>query len=223
MSTPSHSPRPAKPVPAGICDYLLSGHHYTAADREAAEKALALAPEGRLAALENRAFLQRAVRYIAQHGVRQYIDIGSGFPTAGPVHAIASEIVPDPHVVYVDYEPTVAELCRTLVRSPHVVTVVHDLRHPWHIIDDPEVAQRWPGSSTGPSRSPCLWWPSSISSHLVRIRSRSSRRSGTTWSGSYLVLSHAAHRENPDAVEEAARAWDNATSRLTLRTPHRHR
>ena len=74
------------PSPAGIYDCLLHGQHHSPADREAAEKALALAPKARFAALENRTFLQRAVRYVAAHGVRQYIDIGSGFPTVGPVH-----------------------------------------------------------------------------------------------------------------------------------------
>jgi hypothetical protein len=69
-----------RPSPAGIYDYLLGGQHHTAADRGAAENALALAPEARFAALENRAFLQRAVRYLAGQGVRQYIDLGSGYP-----------------------------------------------------------------------------------------------------------------------------------------------
>lgn len=85
-----------RPSPAGIYDYFLGGHHYSEADRAAAEEALAIAPEGRFAARENRAFLQRAVRYIAAQGVRQFIDIGSGYPTAGPVHEIAAEAVPDP-------------------------------------------------------------------------------------------------------------------------------
>ncbi len=141
-SLPSRLPGPATvPSPAGIYDYLLCGDHHSAADREAAEKALALAPEARFAALENRAFLQRAVRYIAERGVRQFIDLGSGYPTASPVHEIAGESVADQHVVYVDYDPAVARLSRALLRSANVVTVMHDVRRPWHIIDDPDVAR----------------------------------------------------------------------------------
>src|ERR1044071_9567759 len=95
----------SRPSPAGIYDYFLGGHHYSEADRAAAEEALAIAPEARFAARENRAFLQRAVRYCAARGVRQFIDIGSGGPTAGPVHEIAAEAGPDPRRLYVDYDP----------------------------------------------------------------------------------------------------------------------
>src|SRR5450759_2322755 len=143
MSSPQRPSGSAVTVssPAGIYDYLIGGAHHSAADREAAQRALASAPEARPIALENRAFLQRAVRYIAHRGVSQYIDVGSGFPTASPVHEIAADIVADPHVLYVDYDPAVIALSRELPQSPAVVTVAHDLRRPWGIIDDPDVAR----------------------------------------------------------------------------------
>lgn len=217
---PSPPPQPsgplAAPSPAGIYDYLLNGQHHSAADREAAENALAIAPETRFAALENRAFLQRAVRYVAEHGVRQYIDIGSGYPTAGPVHEVAGQIVTDPHVVYVDYDPEVASLSRTLLRSPNVVTLAHDLRHPWHIIDDPEVAR-------------LIDWSEPVAVLMVAILhfvtdADDPKEIIATFRdqmapGSYLILSHGVHGETPDTAEEAIRAWDDATSRVTLRTP----
>ncbi len=87
---PGSASSAGKPTPAGIYDYLLGGHHHGAIDREAAEKVLAIAPEASFGARENRAFIQRVTRYAAVHGVRQFIDIGSGFPTVGPVHEIAS-------------------------------------------------------------------------------------------------------------------------------------
>jgi S-adenosyl methyltransferase len=204
----------ATPSPAGIYDYLLRGGHHSAADRDAAEKALAVAPETRFAAVENRAFLQRAVRYVAKRGVRQYIDIGSGFPTAGPVHEVAGEIVADPHVVYVDYDPAVARLSRMLLRSANVATIVHDLRHPWHVIDDPDVAR-------------LIDWSEPVAVLMVAILhfiAENPKEIIATFRdhmapGSYLVLSHGCHGESPDTADQAVRAWDNATSRVTLRTP----
>jgi O-methyltransferase involved in polyketide biosynthesis len=217
MSAPSQpSGSASRPSPAGIYDFLLGGEHHSAADRQAAQKALAIAPEGRFAAAENRAFLQRAVRHTAERGVRQYIDIGSGFPTAGPVHETAAGVVPDSRVVYVDYDPAVAALSRRLVRSPNVITVVHDLRHPWDIIDDAEVAG-------------LIDWSAPVALLMVAILHFVTDEEDPAEiiatfrdqmaPGSYLILSHACHGENPDAVEEAARAWDSAKSRMTLRTP----
>lgn len=200
--------------PGRVYDYLLGGRHHSAADREAAEKALAIAPETRFAARENRAFLQRVVRYIADHGVRQYIDIGSGFPTVGPVHEIAAEIVADPHVVYVDYDPAVAALSRELLKSPNVVTIARDLRRPWDIIDDPAVTA-------------LIDWSKPVAVLMVAILHFVAENPAEIIAtfrdhmapGSYLVLSHGSHGENPDAAEEASRAWDGARSALTLRPP----
>ncbi len=216
MSNPPPAPGRSGPSPAGIYDYLLGGHHHRAPDREAAEKALAIAPEARFAARENRAFLQRVVRYIADHGVRQYIDIGSGFPTSGPVHEIAAEIVADPHVVYVDYDPAVATLSRELLKSPNVVTIARDLRSPWDIIDDPEVTRLVDWSQPVAVLMVAIL-------HFVTDEENPAEIIATFRDhmapGSYLVLSHGSHGENPDAAEEASRAWDSARSALTLRTP----
>lgn len=213
MSTPSL--HPTRPSPAGIYDFLLGGDHHSAADREAGEKALTIAPEGRFAAVQNRAFLQRAVRYVSECGVRQFIDIGSGYPTAGPVHEIAAGIVADPHVVYVDYDPEVAALSRTLVRSANVTTVVHDLRRPWDIIDDPDVARLIDWSQpVAVLMAAILHFVTDAEDPAEIIATFRDQMAP----GSYLVLSHGCHGENPDAVEEASRAWDAARSRLTLRS-----
>jgi len=202
--------------PAGMYDYFLGGSHHSAADREAAQRALATAPEARSIALENRAFMQRAVRYIAQRGVRQYIDIGSGFPTAGPVHEIAAEAVARPRVLYVDYDPAVVALNRGSRQSPNILTVAHDLRRPWDIIDDPGVAR-------------LINWSEPVAVLMVAILHfvTDSENPGEIIAtfrdhmaaGSYLVLSHASQGERPDAAEEAARSWDNARSPVTLRAP----
>ena len=75
-----------RPAPARIYDYLLSGTHNFASDREAAKRIMALVPEIRDCAWANRGFHQRAARWIAGRGVTQFIDIGSGLPTAGNTH-----------------------------------------------------------------------------------------------------------------------------------------
>jgi hypothetical protein len=214
----STSPQPSgtgRPSSAGIYDYILGGQSHTAADRDAAEKALALAPDFRFAAIENRAFLQRAVRYLAGRGVRQYIDIGSGYPTAGPVHEVAAEIVADPHVVYVDYDPAVADRSRALVTSPYVAVVRHDLRRPLDIIDDPDVARLIDWSQPVAVLMVAVLHFVPEAANPAQIIATFRRRLSP---GSYLVLSHGSPRQERGTAQEAARAWAGATPGLTGRT-----
>src|SRR5215831_6288080 len=91
------------PHPARMYDALLGGKDNYAADREAVRHVLKAAPEARDSARANRAFLQRAVRFlVAEAGIRQIIDIGTGIPTAGNVHQVAGQIAPETRVVYAD-------------------------------------------------------------------------------------------------------------------------
>jgi hypothetical protein len=218
MSSPKQSARPPVPVssPAGIYDYLLGGNHHSAADREAAGKALSIVPETRYAARENRAFVQRAVRHIGRQGVSQYIDIGSGFPTAGPVHEIARETITDPHVLYVDYDPLVTALGHELLNEPCTVIARHDLRRPWNIIDDPDAIRLIDWSK------PVAVLMAAIL-HFVKDEESPEQIIATFRDqmapGSYLVLSHVSQGENPDGAEKAAQVWDRATSPVTLRKP----
>src|SRR5262249_18684898 len=94
-----------RPSAARIYDYLLGGSHNFAADREIARQAVAGMPDVAVQARANRAFLHRAVRYLVDAGVRQFLDIGSGVPTVGNVHEIAQAEAPDAGVVYVDIDP----------------------------------------------------------------------------------------------------------------------
>jgi hypothetical protein len=103
---------------ARIYDYLLGGKDNYAADRAAAEEALKIYPEWAFTARANRAFLGRVVRYLAgEAGIRQFLDIGSGIPTAGNLHQVAQEITPETRVVYVDYDPVVLAHARALLTS----------------------------------------------------------------------------------------------------------
>ena len=126
---------------ARIYDYFLGGKNHFAADRETADKILQANPAIRVAARENRAFLGRAVRYLAaEAGIRQFLDIGTGLPTVGNVHEVAQAVAPTSHVVYVDNDPLVLTHARALLNSaPEGRTAyIHaDLREPRAILDDP--------------------------------------------------------------------------------------
>jgi hypothetical protein len=103
---------------ARMYDYLLGGKDNYAADRAAVEAALKVWPDMAVGTRANRAFLGRAVRYLtAQAGIRQFLDIGTGIPTAGNTHEIAQEIAPQTRVVYVDYDPVVLAHARALLTS----------------------------------------------------------------------------------------------------------
>jgi O-methyltransferase involved in polyketide biosynthesis len=89
-------------------DYYLGGKNHFAADRELAERMLVSVPTARTAARENRAFLGRAVRFLAgEAGIRQFLDIGTGLPTANNTHEVAQRAVPGARIVYVDNDPIV--------------------------------------------------------------------------------------------------------------------
>jgi hypothetical protein len=103
---------------ARIYDYLLGGKDNYAADRAAAEAALKIYPAGVSGARANRAFLGRAIRYLTTDaGIRQFLDIGTGIPTAGNTHEVAQAIAPESRVVYVDYDPVVLAHARALLTS----------------------------------------------------------------------------------------------------------
>src|SRR6185503_17801486 len=115
---------PSTPNVARMYDYYLGGKDNFAADREAAEMALKVAPELRVGARELRAFLRRTVRFLVGAGIRQFVDIGCGLPTQGNVHEIAQVAAPDARVVYVDNDPVVTAHARALLEGNPLVAVV---------------------------------------------------------------------------------------------------
>ena len=120
---------------------MLGGKDNFAVDRAASEAALRITPDGPQAGQAARAFLRRAVRYLAgEAGIRQFLDIGSGLPTQGNVHEIAHEVDPGIRVVYVDNDPMVLAHSRALLDDAHTTTVVRaDLRQPQEILKHPDV------------------------------------------------------------------------------------
>ncbi|MFI5953338.1 SAM-dependent methyltransferase [Cryptosporangium sp. NPDC051539] len=120
-----------QPNAARMYDYFLGGSHNFAADRSAADGLLRVAPDARANARENRAFLRRVVGYLLGAGVRQFLDLGSGIPTAGNVHEITHATDPEARVTYVDVEPIAVETSRVLLAGVPNAEIVHaDLREP---------------------------------------------------------------------------------------------
>lgn len=129
----------SKPSVARMYDYYLDGKDNYQVDRDAVDRIAQAMPDVRQGVRENRAFLRRAVRYMARQGIRQFLDIGSGLPTVGNTHEIAQEINPDARVVYVDSDPVVLAFGRALLATDDNTTVVAaDMRHPADVLDHPE-------------------------------------------------------------------------------------
>jgi hypothetical protein len=129
-----------RPNAARIYDYLLGGYHNFEVDRLAAEQLAQVYPDMRLSARVNRAFLRRCVRFLAEQGIDQYLDIGSGIPTVGNVHQVAQEANPAARVVYVDIDPVaVAHSQAMLQGNPNATAIGADARQPDQILDHPEV------------------------------------------------------------------------------------
>jgi len=132
---------PTKPNVARVWDYWLGGKDHFSADRELAEKMLAVHPVSAQMARENRQFLSRAVSYVATRGVRQFIDVGAGLPTALNTHEIAQHVIPEARVAYVDNDPVVISHARSLLaKSPGVIAVPGDMRDPEGVLSDAGLA-----------------------------------------------------------------------------------
>ncbi|WP_226961324.1 MULTISPECIES: SAM-dependent methyltransferase [Streptomyces] len=133
--------RTDQPHSARMYDYLLGGKDHYTVDAEAAEQALAPFPLLRTAARENRAFLGRAVRHLVREtGIRQFLDLGSGLPTAENVHQVAQRVDPSARVVYVDNDPIVlVHGSALLARDAHTAVIQGDIRRPTEVLEDPQV------------------------------------------------------------------------------------
>lgn len=131
-------PQPSIPNVARIYDFMLGGKDNFAADRAAAAKVMQEIPHSPLACRQNREFLARVVRLLAQAGIRQFLDIGCGLPTGNNVHQIAQATAPHSRIVYVDYDAVVVSHARALLENGHpgVLAIEGDLRDPEKITSD---------------------------------------------------------------------------------------
>jgi S-adenosyl methyltransferase len=132
----------SRPSPARMYDRYLGGTANFQADRDAVDRILALVPEIRDAAWANRGFLQRAVRWMAERGIRQFVDLGAGLPTQRSTHEVAREIRPDARVLYTDNDPgVIAHGHEMLAGVPGTAVIEVDFRQPGELLGHPETGR----------------------------------------------------------------------------------
>jgi hypothetical protein len=129
----------SRPSPARMYDCYLGGTANFQADRDAVDRIIELVPEIRDAAWANRGFLQRAVRWMAERGIRQFIDLGAGLPTQRATHEVARDVIPDARVLYTDNDPgVVAHGYQILAEVPGTAVIEADFRKPQELVEHPE-------------------------------------------------------------------------------------
>ncbi|HEV3361781.1 MAG TPA: SAM-dependent methyltransferase [Pseudonocardiaceae bacterium] len=201
-----------KPSVARVYDVHLGGAHNFAVDREVAAELARIMPDLPGLFRANRSFLRRAVRFLVDAGVTQFLDLGSGIPTAGNVHEIAQLANPECRVVYVDVDPVaVAHSRRILAENPRADALRGDLRRPAEILADPLV-----GELLDVDRPVAVLLVAALNfvsdadepGEIIR------RYLERVPAGSYLVLSHPTHgtvapQQSKAAVEVYRRDVDN--------------
>lgn len=209
--TVSHSAR--------IWNYWLGGKDNYAVDRTAGDKVAAMLPIIVVQARADRAFLGRAIRYLAgAEGIRQFLDIGTGLPTADNTHEVAQRVAPESRIVYADNDPLVLVHARALLTStPQGACdyVAGDLRDPDKILAD--------AARTLDLAQPVALMLLGILHHLPDLDEAYSivrRLVAALAPGSFLAINHSTSEISGHAMEDAVRHWNQVgTPSMTLRTP----
>jgi hypothetical protein len=200
----------SRPHPARMYDYYLGGRDNYQVDREAAQAVIEAAPGVIEAARANRDFLQRAVRYLAESGVRQILDIGTGIPTSPNTHEVAHAVSPEIRVAYVDNDPIVARHADArLLGTGNTGFFLGDVRNPRTILDHPTI-----GRLIDLKQPVALLLVSVL--HFIPDEDDpagliAAYRDALP-AGSHLVLSHGTADFSEDTVEEATEVYKRATA-----------
>ena len=190
--------------PARVYDYWLGGKDNFEADRVAGEATIAAYPAIRASARANRAFLARTVRYLAAEiGIRQFLDIGTGLPTANNTHEVAQAVAPESRIVYVDNDPLVLSHARALLTSsPEGVTAYLDA----DLRDTDRILKL--AADTLDFSQPVAIMLLAILHYIPDLDQAQqivARLVSAVPSGSYLVISHAASDISPEEMAEMFR------------------
>jgi S-adenosyl methyltransferase len=205
--------------PARVYDYLLGGKDNFAADRALGDAVAKEMPSARDMARANRAFLGRAVRYlVTEAGMRQFLDIGTGMPTAENTHEVAQAVAPESRIVYVDNDPLVLAHARALMTSDpagETAFIMANLQDTDKILADPALRR------TLDLGKPVALMLIAI---LMYIRDEEDPRGLVSTlmdalpSGSYLALTHPTADFNPEEVAGAVAATERAGISFTTRS-----
>jgi hypothetical protein len=203
--------------PARVYDYWLGGKDNFAADREAGDRVLAATPGLRERVRANRAFLVRAVRYLAaEAGIRQFLDIGTGIPSANNTHEVAQQAAPDSRIVYVDNDPIVLTHARALLAGGPEGSIQYidgDVR-------DVALITGAAARTLDFTRPTALLLLGIL--HLIQDAEGPhelvARLMDALPSGSYLVISHPASDIHPGQAEAQRRYNERVSTPQTLRT-----
>lgn len=203
-------------------DYMLGGKDNFAVDREAAERSIRAVPQLPWFARENRKFLGRIVRFCADAGVSQFLDIGSGLPTMESVHQVAEPITANPRVVYVDNDPVVVSHSRALLATSHTAAVLGDVTRPEEILQDAELQEQLDFSK--PVAILLLAILHFVPDEMSPARGVAVLREALA-PGSFLAVSHIQFRPNQVAgttpLSEAARELGEARKKMPPAAPVR--
>ncbi len=217
-AVPSRGTDLDRPNPARIYDYALGGRANFAADRAAFDAFAAVYPDNALAARSNRAFLRRAVAYLARQGIDQFLDVGSGLLTGGNVHEVARSVNPAARVVYVDNDPVAVRFSRQLLAEEKVsgvAAIEADLRDPAAILAHPRAR-----ALLDLARPVGLLLVAVL--HFIPDDDEARRAVGQLTaalpSGSYLAISHATREGGAaEALAQFARQYEVRTSPVAFR------
>ncbi|GAA1914575.1 SAM-dependent methyltransferase [Streptomyces durmitorensis] len=210
-------PRPtidtSNPHPARVYDWLLGGKDNYPVDEAVGEK---LPPEAKDAARQNRAFMNRAVAWLASQGVDQFLDIGTGIPTAPNLHQIVQEVVPSARVVYTDNDPIVLRHAEALlVSSSEGLTdyIQADVREPLEILEHARGLLDFERPIALSLIALMHFLPDDQDPYGIV-----STLIGALPSGSHLVLSHASSDIYPELAERVTAEYAKGGIRLGFRT-----
>jgi SAM-dependent methyltransferase len=203
---------------ARVYDYWLGGSHHFRADQDAARTLIAVEPNTRAIIRANRAFLGRAVRFLAREaGIRQFLDIGSGIPTEQNVHQIAQGAAPGSRVVYVDNDEVAVAHSRLILEdNPDATVIQADLREPAKILADPETQLL-----IDFTRPVALLLVAVL--HFIPDEAGPARIIATLRDalapGSYLVICHSCRDAKPDLADAAQTVYSSRVAgEMCLRT-----
>jgi hypothetical protein len=191
---------------ARVYDYWLGGKDHFAADREAGDRVISIRPQIRSDVRENRAFLSRAVRFLAaEAGVGQFLDIGTGLPSAGNTHEVAQAAEPGARVVYVDNDPLVLAHARALLTGTpgRTAYLSADLREPAKILHD--------AAGSLDFSQPVAVMLVAVLHHITEADNPAGiigALMDAVPAGSYLVISHPAADVQTEAVTQVQSAYN---------------